>query len=334
MLAKREDTAEGPVRLGVLGCADIAWRRVLPAVAAAPSVTVAAVASRDPDKARRFAERFGCAPVTGYGALLERTDIDAVYIPLPVAMRRPWVEAALLRGLHVLAEKPLTTDGESAAHLVGEARRRGLTLMEDFAFRHHSQHDAVARLVREGAIGAVRFLMCEFGVPERAADDIRYSPDLGGGALFDVGVYPLGMAQAVLGDDLRVVGASREFGRGVDLGGAVLLEAPGGTTACLGFGLDRAYRNTYTLWGERGTITVDRAFTPPEGFTPAVSLEDASGVRRVELEPDHQFLNLLEAFAGGVRGRAPVPTEPILALASLVDRVRAAAGPAPAPVPA
>lgn len=329
MFEEREGAEEETVRLGVLGCADIAWRRLLPAVAAAPSVTVAAVASRDPDKARRFAERFHCTPVTGYGPLLERDDLDAVYIPLPVGARRPWVEAALSRNLHVLSEKPLTTDGESAAYLVGEARRRGLTLMENFAFRHHSQHLAVARLVREGAIGAVCSLMCEFGVPERADDDIRYDPGLGGGALFDVGVYPLGIAHTMLGDDLRVAGAVLGFGRGVDLSGGVLLEAPGGVTARLGFGLGTAYRNTYTLWGERGTITVDRAFTPPEDFAPVVTLEDASGKRPVDLKPDHQFLNLLEAFAAGVRGTVPVPTEPVLALASLVDRVRAAALPAP-----
>lgn len=324
MLPTREGAEGRPVRLGVLGCADIAWRRVLPAAAMASSITVTAVASRDPGKALAFAERFDCEAVTGYETLLDRDDIDAVYVPLPVGIRHVWVEAALRRGLHVLSEKPLTTDGASAAHLVQEADRLGLTLMEDFAFRHHSQHREVMRLVEEGAIGTVRSLMCEFGVPERAADDIRYSSALGGGALLDVGVYPLGIAQALLGDDLRVVGASLSFGRGVDLGGGMLLEAPGGENARLGFGLGVGYRNTYTLWGEKGSLTVDRAFTPPKDFAPLVFLENGSGARRVDLEPDHQFLNLLEAFADGVRGGAPVSTAPILTLASLVDRVRAA----------
>ncbi len=327
MLSTREGAEEKPVRLGVVGCADIAWRRVLPAAAATPSVTVTAIASRDPDKARRFAERFDCEPVTGYKALLDRDDIDAVYIPLPVGIRHDWVENALHRDLHVLSEKPLTTNASSAEFLVGEARRLGLTLMEDFAFRHHSQHRAVARLVEEGAIGAVRSLMCEFGVPERADDDIRYQSELGGGALFDVGVYPLGITRALFGDDLHVVGASLRFGRGVDLGGGVLVEAPGGVTVHLGFGLGTGYRNTYTLWGEKGSITVDRAFTPPRTLAPLVDLETGSGARRIGLEPDHQFLNLLEAFADGVNGRVPVATDPILAQARLVDRVRAAAAP-------
>ncbi|RKS06883.1 NDP-hexose-3-ketoreductase [Nocardiopsis sp. Huas11] len=327
MLSTREGTEEEPVRLGVVGCADIAWRRVLPAAAEASSITVTAIASRDSGKARRFAERFGCEAVTGYKALLDRDDIDAVYIPLPVGIRHDWVETALHRGLHVLSEKPLTTDASSAEFLVGEAHRLGLVLMEAFAFRHHSQHRAVARLVEEGAIGAVRSLMCEFGVPERADDDIRYRPDLGGGALLDVGVYPLGITRALLGDDLRVTGASLSFGRGVDLGGGVLIEAPEGVTAQLGFGLGTGYRNTYTLWGETGSITVGRAFTPPPTLTPLVDLESGSHTRRIDLEPDHQFLNLLEAFADGVRGRAPVATDPILAQARLVDRVRAASDP-------
>ena len=200
-------SAAAPVRLGVLGCAEIAWRRVLPAVEVTPSVELAAVASRDPAKARAFAERFGGDAVTGYDALLTRDDLDAVYVPLPVGLRRTWVTRALEAGLHVLSEKPLTTGHDTSAALVAEAGRRGLTLLENFAFRHHGQHHEARRLLDAGAIGSPRALMCEFGVPEREPGDIRYDPALGGGALLDVGVYPLGLAQFMLGSDLRLRGA-------------------------------------------------------------------------------------------------------------------------------
>ncbi|XKK36811.1 Gfo/Idh/MocA family oxidoreductase [Nocardiopsis sp. ARC36] len=316
-----------PVRLGVLGCADIAWRRVLPSVAATPSVRLVAVASRDAAKARRFADRFGGEAVTGYADLLARDDLDAVYVPLPVGLRHEWVGRALAAGLHVLSEKPLTVGPDTSAELLAEAGRRGLTVMENFAFRYHRQHHELRRLVSEGAIGRPRALMCEFGVPERAPGDIRHDPSLGGGALLDVGVYPLALAQFLWGDGLRVGGAVLEHGAdtGVDVRGSVLLRAPDGGTAQVGFGFGLHYRNEYTVWGEAGAVRLDRAFTPPETLRPTLELRTGAGAEDLVSEPDHQFRNLLDAFADGVRGAAPVDAAPVLELADLVDRVRRSA---------
>ncbi|WP_047868899.1 Gfo/Idh/MocA family protein [Nocardiopsis sp. RV163] len=320
-----------PVRLGLIGCADIAWRRVLPAVAVTPSVELVAVASRDPAKARGFAERFGCEAVTGYADLLARPDLDAVYMPLPVGLRHEWVGRALEAGLHVLSEKPLTVGERTSAELVTEAGRRGLTVMENFAFRHHSQHHELRRLLEGGAVGRARALMCEFGVPARAPGDIRHDPALGGGALLDVGVYPLGLAQFLLGDGLRVRGGflDHDPDTGVDARGSVLLSGPGGVSVQLGFGFGMHYRNTYTVWGEKGSLRLDRAFTPPETLRPALELRTDEGAEDLSLEADHQFRNLLAAFADGVRGRAAVDTAPVLALAGLVERVRGAAARSP-----
>jgi predicted dehydrogenase len=318
-----------PLRLGVLGCADIAWRRTLPAIAAAPSVRLAAVASRAPDKADAFAARFGCAAVYGYDRLLDRDDVDAVYVPLPVGLRRDWVGRALRTGRHVLAEKPLTTTRDHAAELVALAARRGVVLMENFTFPHHAQHARVRELIADGAVGRVRAFMSEFGVPERDPGDIRVDPALGGGALLDVGVYPLRIAQYFFGDALRVRGAvlHRDPATGVDVGGGVLLDTGAGAVVQLGFGFGLHYRNTYTHWGSDGSLRLDRAFTPPEDLRPVVHVQRQDGTAEaVECAADHQFRNTLEAFAAAVRtGRGGDP-EAVLALAGLVDRVRDAAG--------
>lgn len=182
----------GPLRLGVLGCAGIAVRRMLPAFAACPDIEIAAVASRDPAKARQVAERFGCRPVHGYGELLELDDIQAVYIPLPAALHAQWTEAALNTGRHVLAEKPLTTDRQRTGELLELADTRDLVLMENVMFVHHHLHRAVRSLVADGAIGELRAFQAAFTIPPLPDGDIRYDPELGGGALADVGVYPSG----------------------------------------------------------------------------------------------------------------------------------------------
>jgi NDP-hexose-3-ketoreductase len=320
---------ESTVRLGVLGCADIAWRRVLPAAVDNPRTELVAIASRDPEKARRFAERFDCDAVTGYERLLEREDLDAVYIPLPVALRREWVARALTRDLHVLSEKPLTTDHAGAAELVDLAKSRGRVLRENFGFLHHSQQSRVGEMLDSGAIGRVCSVDSEFGVPRRPDHDIRYDPTLGGGALLDVGVYPLRLAQYFLGTELRVRGAvlRHDPDRGVDVGGSVLLADAHGASARLAFGIGVQYRNSYAIWGTGGTLSVDRAFTPPAEMRPVLRLREGQGEETIEVEADHQFANVLGDFATAIEfGERPGVPETILDLARLLDGVRRAAG--------
>lgn len=310
-----------PVRIGVLGCAEIARRRMLPAMAASPAVELAAVASRDAARARDAAEPYGCRAVHGYRGVLADGTVDAVYVPLPAALHAEWVEAALLADKHVLAEKPLTTDPVRTAALLRLAAERGLTLMENVMFVHHAQHRAVRKLVEDdGLIGEPRSFRAEFTVPRRAADDIRHRPELGGGALLDTGVYPVRAALYFLGRGLEVLAASlgRAPGDRVDTSGAALLRTAEGVTAQLAFGLDHGYRSAYEFTGSEGRITVDRAFTPPADHRPLVRVERPSGVREIELAPDDQVANTLTAFADRVAGGAPADRADTLRQAELL----------------
>ncbi|SHH51493.1 Gfo/Idh/MocA family protein [Streptomyces sp. 3214.6] len=293
-----------PVRIGVLGCADIARRRMLPAMAAVEETEVAAVASRDVDTAARTAMPYGCRAVGDYAELVTLPDVEAVYVPLPVALHAEWVEAALRAGKNVLAEKPLTTDPERSRALFALARRRGLVLRENVMFVHHAQHAAVRRLVDDGVIGELRSFHAAFAVPRRPDGDIRLVPELGGGALWDVGVYPVRAAVHFLGAGLRVAGAvlTRDrYGREVDTAGSVLLRTADGVGAHLDFGLDHAYRSSYELWGTAGRVTVEHAFTPPADRRPVLRVVDAGGTREVVLDPDDQVANTVREFARAVR---------------------------------
>jgi predicted dehydrogenase len=334
-----------PVRVGVLGCADIARRRILPAIAELPDLELAAVASRDPDQAAKVSGDHGCAAVTGYQRLLdERDDVDAIYVPLPTALHARWAERALLAGRHVLVEKPLAIEPARAQQVVALARARGLVLMENFMFLHHRQQAEVRRLLGNGAIGELRSMSADFGIPPRPPGDIRYVAELGGGAVLDQGVYPLRLAQYFLGPDLTVVGAClrHDPAYGVDVGGAVLLVSPGGATAQLTFGMDHGYRSSYRLWGATGQLVVDRAFTPPPSHRAIVMVTTPAGGREVSLEPDDQASNTLRAFARAVRAtgtagldrarRETVPSgavipavtcdDPAVSLARLIAAVR------------
>ncbi|MCX4957483.1 Gfo/Idh/MocA family protein [Streptomyces virginiae] len=313
-----------PVRIGVLGCADIARRRMLPAMAASADTVPAAVASRDPEKAEATARPFGARPVHGYEELLARDDIDAVYVPLPAALHERWAEEALRAGKHVLAEKPLTLDPAATRRLLALARADGLVLMENVMFVHHPQHERVRELVACGAIGELRFLDAEFAIPSLSSQDIRLRPELGGGALWDVGVYPVRAALHLLDEDPRLVGAAlvRSPGDQVATGGSALLRTDSGVLARLAFGMRHAYRNSYTLWGSEGRITVDRVFTPPADHRPVVRLERAGGSEEFVLEAADQATATLRAFAHAVRTGHHVDTDAPLRQALLLDAIR------------
>ncbi|GAB2953468.1 Gfo/Idh/MocA family oxidoreductase [Nonomuraea fastidiosa] len=283
--------------MGVLGCADIAWRRTIPAMRAGGARLVA-VASRSRDKARRFADRFGCRAVQGYERLLERSDIAAVYIPLPNALHARWAEAALLAGKHVLVEKSFTADVATAERLTGLAEGRGLLLMENFTFLHHSQHATARRLVLEGAIGTPRQITADFAIPPGPGSALRYQPELGGGALLECGTYTVRAAQLFLGPDPVVAGGLlvRDGDGGVDLGGGALLYDARGVTAHCSFGFTHMYRCAYSVWGSTGRLTLEWAFTPPPSARPVLRLERQDYREERVLAADDQFANMVRRF--------------------------------------
>ncbi|MFC5183707.1 Gfo/Idh/MocA family protein [Actinomadura harenae] len=319
---------ERPVRFGVMGCASVAERKTLPAMAHRPAARIVAIASRTRAKAEGFTARFGGTAVEGYERLLERDDVEAVYIPLPALLHAEWIERALLAGKHVLAEKPLTLSHGDSARLVALAAERGLVLAENLMFLKHSQHARVAELVADGVIGELRSLTAEFAYPPKTAEnDIRYRKE-GGGTLWESGIYPVRTAQLHLGAELEVVGAARHDSaeHGVDLSGAALLaSADGAATAHLAWGIGYSYRSAYALWGSRGRIVVTWAYTPPADHRPVVWIEGQDRREELTLAADDQFGNAVDAFVSAVRHgtESGLQGEPVLSQADLIERVRA-----------
>lgn len=313
------------IRLGVLGCADIAARKVLPALANVPSVHLVAVASRSAGKAAELAGRFGCAAVTGYEELLAREDVDAVYVPLPPALHAEWVGAALRQGKHVLAEKPLTPDPVETAALLDLASSARRVLMENVMFPHHSRHKRVWEMVANGAIGTPLTFTGSFTIPPRPHGDIRNSAALGGGALLDAAVYPLVAAQLALGElEVRSAVLQHDQELGVDVAGAALLRGPANVTAQVVFGMRHSYTSEYRILGDLGRITVGNAYHPRADAPTEIGLHPQSGpAETIAVPADDQCANTLRAFAQAVlHGRA----EPVDGLTSrtavLIDDMR------------
>jgi len=319
-----------PLRFGALGCSSIAGRRTLPALRRLDGAQLTAVASRSVERAKSFAAEFDCLS-TGYEDLLDREDVDAVYLSLPTGLHGEWAERVLLAGKHLLCEKPMTMSALDTRALAELAAERGLVLRENMTFVHHPQHAEVAALVAGGRIGTVRAFHAAFCIPPLPSGDTRYDPDLGGGALLDVGVYPLRAAQLLLGPGVAVAGATlrHDDELGVDLSGQILLVARNGALAHLEFGFQHAYHAQYSLWGNTARLSVDRVFTPPPSWRPLVRIDEQDHAEEISLAPADQFELSLSSFAAAVRadggtpsGPEPNPVDLFVETAELVDAVR------------
>lgn len=286
------------IKLGVLGCAHIAGRSVIPAIKSIEGFELVAIASRTKAKAEQFANRFSVEAVEGYQALLERDDIDAVYVPLPTGLHDEWLNKALDAGKHIFAEKSLAESYGSCRKLVEKATQKGLLLMEDFMFRYHAQHAFVRDLISCGEIGEVRLFRSSFGFPPFPAGNFRYDKSLGGGALLDAAAYTIKATQLFLGFDVEVKAAMLHYDKalGVDLYGGAFLVNQNGVASEVAWGFDNFYQCNYEIWGSRGKVTAERAFTPPPDMKPKIILERAE--KRVEfLAPsDNHFVNILKEF--------------------------------------
>ncbi len=285
------------LKIGVLGCANIAKRSVVPAILTIPEFELIAIASRTKEKAEEFASLFNCEAITGYQELLDRKDIDVIYMPLPTGLHEEWVMKALEAKKHILIEKSLAMNFDSAKKMVAKAKQEELLIMENFMFIYHGQHQFVKELINKGAIGEIRCFRSSFGFPPLPNDNFRYNKELGGGSLLDAAAYTVRASQLFLGNDLNVKAANLNYKDSeVDIYGGAYLKSQSGAFSEVAFGFDNFYQCNYEIWGSKGKITAQRAFTPGENFKPIITLEQQGEIFNYEVDAENHFVNLLQEF--------------------------------------
>ena len=261
-----------PLRWGVMGNARIARVCVIPAIVKSTNGTVHALASRFPDAAADLAGKHRIVHVYGdYETLLDDPAVDAVYIPLPNHLHHPWTKKALAAGKHVLCEKPLAQNARQAGEMAAAAADSGRHLMEAFMYRFHPRSRKIRQMIADGRIGAVRLIrssFCYAMADNDLGDDgnARMHPEMGGGALLDVGCYSVSVARWIMSDEPVRVQAQAVYHRsGVDVLFAGILRFSGGRLAIVEAGFTAALQQTYAILGTDGAIEMPHdAFIPWE----------------------------------------------------------------------
>jgi D-xylose 1-dehydrogenase (NADP+, D-xylono-1,5-lactone-forming) len=283
------------VKWGVLGCAAFARSTAIPAMLRATNVELTGIASRSQEKAAAFAEEFGFARAYGsYEALLADPEIEAVYNPLPNAMHPEWTIKAAEAGKHSLVEKPFAASLAEARAVADAAARCNVKVMEAFMWRFHPMHLRTRELIREGAIGPVRFVRTAFTFMLQRVANVRLSAELAGGGLMDVGCYCVSEARFLFDAEPVRVFARADFDPEyeVDMLACGVMEFEHGR-ATFDTGFELPFRCDYEVVGSKGRIVCPNAVLPGETASIVIERDGTEvketfpGVNQWTLEFEH-----------------------------------------------
>lgn len=317
-----------PVKWGVISTANIGVQRVLPPMIANPFCDVVAIASRDQAKAEAAAATLGIPRAYGsYEALLADPEIEAVYNPLPNHLHVPLSLQAMEAGKAVLCEKPISLTAEEAQQLVEAQDRTGILVAEAFMVRHHPQWQRTRELVRAGAIGDLRAIQCAFSYFNADPDNVRNKADIGGGALYDIGVYPIVFARYLFGSEPRralgLIDRDPQFGTDRLTSGMLDFEGGQMTFIC---STQMAPYQRFQAFGTKGRIDVLIPVNALPGQENKILVDDGAqpgdASAKVESFPiTNQYALQGEAFGRCLReGRAPeFPVEDAVLNMRVVD---------------
>jgi predicted dehydrogenase len=321
--------AMAPIRVGILGAAKIAPAALIVPARDNADFTVVAVAARDRVRAAAYAKEHGIPEVAAdYEALVTHPGLDLVYNPLPPAAHVRWTVAALEAGKHVLCEKPFALNAAEARTMVAAGERAGKALIEAFHYRYHAVMMRAVEIARSGELGRLTEAeaMFEFPMPYRP-DELRWIAPVGGGALMDMGCYPLHALRTVIGSEPQIVSAACEIQHGVDAAAKAELRFPGGVRAKMSCSMiPQGFAAFLRLAGERGRLEIVNFLAPQYGFDFKVTVDGQT--REEKPQGPSTYSAQLAAVADVLRNGAKPLTGGADAIANMaaIDAIYAKAG--------
>ena len=321
------------VRWGIIGTANIARAQFLPGLREAGGGRAALVASRDLDRAQAYAAENGVGRgVADYAAVAEAPDIDAVYVALPNSLHSEWTIRALRAGKAVLCEKPLCVGAaETAEVLAVAADVPGARLWEAFVFPFQAQHRRLVELLADGAVGDLAEIISAFHFRLTRPGNIRFSAALGGGALADVGCYPIRLGHELFGPDpapAAVGSAVVPDGAQVEVDAAAIVTS-GTRRLVLTCGFGRSYDTFTRILGSQGQLHLANPFHPRPADPLTLLRPGADPVTEYPTTDERSFTAAVRHIHAVLRGEAEpehTAADSALATAVTLEAVQAAGG--------
>ncbi|MDF1520598.1 MAG: Gfo/Idh/MocA family oxidoreductase [Brevefilum sp.] len=295
-------------RWGILSTANIGRKAMIPALKKIPIAEVLAVASRDGERAKKFAEELEIPkPYGSYQALLEDPEIDAVYIPLPNHLHKEWTIRAAEAGKYILCEKPLALIASECEMMIAAANENGVILMESFMYRYHPRILAAVEMVRSGKIGSLKTIETGFTFYMHNRDDIRMKPEMGGGALMDVGCYCINISRLMAGRKPVAVQAQAVWASaGVDEQLVGVLDFGDGLYAHFDCAFNQSSRQHCILAGTEGYLSIPEVFNPGEKRSVIQEVREGTTVQVHDFEGVDEYVLIAEQFMHTIQGEETI----------------------------
>ena len=323
-------TLTSRIRIGVLGAAAIVPMALTNPARSIPEIEVIAIAARDPKRAQSFARRHHIPRVhQTYNDLLADPDIDAIYNPLPNNLHSEWTIRALIAGKHVLCEKPFASNTNEAEEMAKTAHETGLVLSEAFAYRYHPLTALVKEIISNGELGKIRHIDAKFCFLLPFTNNIRFKYELAGGALMDCGCYPVSLIRHLTEAEPTVNRAeARLFAPQVDYKMSANLSFADGRTAHLECDMlsPKLFRSILRVKGDAGRLSVFSPFQPH--WFNWLTVQGNNKIYRKMVRGENSYTLQLRAFAGAIRGKAELNTNPTDAIGNMrvIDAIYEKAG--------
>lgn len=306
-MAKRVIRKE-PVRWGVISTARIGWEKVIPGLQKSKDIEVRAIASRAPATAKRWAKKLGIPVAYGsYEDLLNDPDIEVIYNPLPNHLHVPLTLEAAKKGKHVLCEKPIALDAKEAAKL--RTAPKDIIIAEAFMVRQHPQWLKAREIAQSGRLGTLRAIQCFFSYHLLDPKNVRNIADIGGGALYDIGCYPIVTSRFVFGaEPVRVMGLiDRDPEFKTDRTTSAILDFGEGRQLTFTVSTQTVPYQRVNIFGDKGRLEVEIPFNAPQGGAMKLYLDDGkklgdASAKIVKIEKADQYQLEGEYFSRVVRG--------------------------------
>jgi NDP-hexose-3-ketoreductase len=305
-----------PLKFGIIGCSRIARKSVIPAILKSEFAELEIIGSRTVEKSKEFSSEFNCKKNGTYDDVIFDDSINAVYISTPIGTHAELAMKAASAGKHVYCEKSSTDSFTSAKEMVECSKNNNVRIMEGFMFRFHPQHQKVQELINNKKIGNIDSFNGSFGFPSFPEGDIRYNKELGGGFLNDSGCYPICASRMIFDEEPLSVfyHNSIDSKTGVDIKGTSILTYKNNKTANITYANGNYYQAKYEVWGSKGVISLDRAYSVPSDFITKINLqyniENTWKGRKneiIKVKPADHFLKMIDIFCMEITGKKKSP---------------------------
>lgn len=291
------------LKIGLIGCSKVAEKNFFSYIQNSSNYQLHIIGSRSLQKAKEWADKFGSPKYGDYDDVLN-SDIDVVYITLPISLHEEWSIKAANKGLHIICEKSLTTSYPSAKRMVEASQKNNVRLLEAFSFRFHPQHNKILQLINEATTNIYNF-HGYYGMPSFPKNDIRWNKSLGGGVLNDVACYPVCASRILLQGEPKTISSHMVIDEetGVDIKVDILATFEDGKTAFISCGFDHYYQSKYSVWGDSFKISCERAYAVPRNFETTIIRDQEDQLTEYTLEPIDQFAQMFDYFFNALQGQ-------------------------------